>query len=291
MVSKLTDLLLTVDIGNTNIKLGVYHGERLMAYWRIVTDRCKLADEYAVLVNNLLKMNNLDIAQINGCAISCVVPPLTSQFRELARRYLRVNPIIISPYIETGLHYCVDAIHELGSDRIANSVAAYRSVGTSVIAIAFGTATAFDIINAEGHHIGGAIAPGIAISAEALFRSAARLFQVELVRPPRVIGCNTSHAIQSGLILGYAGLVEGLVSRIHDEMGEPCSVIATGGLADVIANETAAITRVEPYLTLEGLRHIYEINKYATEPVHYPGQETAFDADAYATTARIGCRL
>ncbi len=253
-------MLLTIDIGNTNIKLGVYSGERLMAYWRIATERCKLADEYAALINNLFEMSDLDMACVRGCSVSCVVPPLTGQFREMAQRYLKVDPIMLNPDIETGLVYRVDALYELGSDRIANSVAAYRFVGDAVIAIAFGTATAFDVISAQGEYLGGAIAPGISISAEALFRSAARLFQVELVRPPHVIGHNTSHAIQSGLILGYAGMVEGLVKRIQAELGMSCKVIATGGLAEVIAAETTAITSVEPYLTLEGLRLIYEMN-------------------------------
>lgn len=253
-------MLLTVDIGNTNIKMGVYHGERLMAYWRVVTDRCKLADEYAVLVSNLLAMNRLDMSHINGCVISCVVPPLTSQFRELAQRYLGVEPIFLDYEVPTGMRYAIDAPSELGSDRIANSVAAYHRAGGAVIAIAFGTATAFDVINDTGEYIGGAIAPGIKISAEALFRSAARLFQVELVRPPQVIGRNTIHSVQSGLTLGYTGMVEGLVSRMQRELGTPCKVIATGGLAEVIAGETDAITWVEPYLTLEGLRLIYEMN-------------------------------
>ncbi|NJP04487.1 MAG: type III pantothenate kinase [Chloroflexaceae bacterium] len=253
-------MLLTVDIGNTNIKLGVYDHDTLVAYWRIVTDRCKLADEYAVLVHNLLKMSHLDMSSLRGCVISCVVPPLTSQFRDLAQRYLQVEPIVLGLHVETGLRYLVDTPNELGADRIANSLAAYHLVQGPVIAIALGTATAFDVVNGQGEYIGGAIAPGISISAEALFRSAARLYQVELIRPPQVIGKNTVHYIQSGLILGYAGLVEGLVKRMQTELGEPCTVVATGGLAEVIAQETQSITHVEPYLTLEGLRLIYTMN-------------------------------
>jgi type III pantothenate kinase len=217
-----------------------------------------------------------------------VVPPLTSEFTELAQRYLNVNPIIISPEVETGLRYHVESLHELGSDRIANSVAAYQSTGVPVIAIAFGTATAFDTINAQGEYIGGAIAPGIGISAEALFRSAARLFQVELVRPPQVINSNTIQAIQSGLILGYAGLVEGLVTRIQQELGAACPVIATGGLAEVIAAETSAITRVEPYLTLEGLRLIYEMNMQNAALFAPPSEATS--RDTAGRPATTGCR-
>jgi type III pantothenate kinase len=168
--------------------------------------------------------------------------------------------VIIGPGVATGLRYSIDTPNELGSDRIANSVAAYRRHGGPVIAVAFGTATAFDVIIAGGEYVGGAIAPGIGIAADALFRLAARLYQVELVRPPQVIGKNTVHYMQSGLILGYAGLVEGLVRRMQAELGGACSVVATGGLAEVIAGETDAITVVEPYLTLEGVRLIYEMN-------------------------------
>jgi type III pantothenate kinase len=251
-------MLLTIDIGNTNIKMGLYRGVHLAHHWRLVTERCKLTDEYAVLIYNLFEMNGLDRADIDGCAISCVVPPLNSQFIELAQRYLHIDPVIVAPDTDTGLRYCIDTPQELGADRIANSVAAYYGYGGPVIAVAFGTATAFDVITSDGAYIGGAIAPGINISAEALFRSAARLYQVELVRPPQVIGKNTMHYMQSGLMLGYVGLVEGLVSRIENEVGSPCKVVATGGLADVIAGETSVITGVEPYLTLEGLRLIYE---------------------------------
>lgn len=253
-------MLLTVDIGNTNIKMGVYQEEHLVTNWRVVTERFKLADEYAVLVGNLLAMHGLDMSCISGCAISCVVPPLSGQFLDLSRRYLKVEPVVVSPTIRMGLRYPIETVHELGSDRIANSLAAHIRYRGDVISIAFGTATAFDVVTADGEYVGGAIAPGIGISAEALFRNAARLYQVELVRPPRVISTNTVHHMQAGLILGYAGLVEGLVSRMQEELGRTCTVIATGGLAEVIANETKAINVVEPYLTLEGLRLIYEMN-------------------------------
>lgn len=253
-------MLLTIDIGNTNIKIGVYQGERLLAHWRVATERHKLADEYAALLGNLFGLAGLEMRAVAGCAISCVVPPLTGQFRALSQTYLGISPVVIGPGVATGLRYLIDTPAELGSDRIANSLAAYRRYGGPVIAIAFGTATALDVIVAGGDYIGGAIAPGIGISADALFRLAARLYQVELIRPPQVIGKNTVHYMQSGLILGYAGLVEGLVRRIHAELGAPCPVVATGGLAEVIASETDAISAVEPYLTLEGLRLIYEMN-------------------------------
>lgn len=254
-------MLLTIDIGNTNIKLGVYQGDTLLAHWRMATERLKLADEYSVVIHNLFGLAGLGRGDMKGCAISCVVPPLTSQFRTLSRAYLGVEPVIIGPGVATGLRYEIDTPEQLGADRVANSLAAYRTHGGPVIAIAFGTATAFDVITAEGVYIGGAIAPGIGISADALFRLAARLYQVELARPPQVIAKNTVHYMQSGLILGYAGLVEGLVRRMQAELGAPCTVVATGGLAEVIAGETDAITVVEPYLTLNGLRMIYEMNR------------------------------
>lgn len=254
-------MLLAIDIGNTNIKLGVYDGTQLVTQWRVTTERHKLADEYAVLVHNLFAMQGLTTSQVRGCSISCVVPPLTMQFRYLCRHYLNLEPVMIGPGIQTGLRYQIDSPHELGSDRVANSLAAYRRFGGPVIAIAFGTATALDVVTADGDYSGGAIAPGIGISADALFRAAARLFHVELMRPPRVIGKNTVDQIQAGLIMGYAGLVEGLVARTQQELGGPCPVVATGGWADVIAHETSSITVVDPHLTLEGLRLIYEMNR------------------------------
>ncbi|WP_448545351.1 type III pantothenate kinase [Roseiflexus sp.] len=254
-------MLLTIDIGNTNIKIGVYQDERLTAHWRVTTERHRLADEYLVLLHNLFDLGGIDPREIDGCAISCVVPPLTGEFRTLCRTYFRVEPLMVNATTPTGLRYNVDAPAELGADRIANSLAAFRRYGGPVIVLAFGTATTFDVITADGEYIGGAIAPGIGISADALFRLAAKLYQVELVRPPSVIGKNTIHHMQSGVILGYAGLVEGLVQRMQAELGTSCPVVATGGLAELIAAETEAITTVEPYLTLEGLRLIYEMNR------------------------------
>lgn len=253
-------MLLTIDIGNTNIKIGVYQADRLTAHWRVTTERHRLADEYLVLLHNLFNLGGISPQQIKGCVISCVVPPLTSEFRRLCRDYFHVAPLMVSAATPTGLRYVIDAPAELGADRIANSLAAFRRYGGPVIVIAFGTATTFDVVTAAGEYIGGAIAPGVGISADALFRLAAKLYQVELVRPPRAIGANTIHHMQSGVILGYAGLVEGLVRRMQHELGASCPVIATGGQADLIASETDTITAVEPYLTLEGLRLIYELN-------------------------------
>lgn len=258
-------MLLAIDIGNTNIKFGVYDGETLVAHWRIATERQRLADEYAALIRNLFIINNIRASDLDGCAISCVVPPLTSQFREMAHTFLHVEPVFASSKLDLGLRYLIDTPHELGADRVANSLAAYRTHGSPVIAVAFGTATAFDVIVGDGNYIGGAIAPGIGISADALFRLAAKLYSVELVRPPTVIGKNTVHYMQSGLILGYAGLVEGLIRRMSDEIGMRPTVVATGGLAEVIAGETDVIDAVEPMLTLQGLRMMYELTARSQE--------------------------
>ena len=254
-------MLLTIDVGNTNIKLGLYEGDQLGARWRISTDRDKLSAEYAALVHSLLALQQIPAASITGAVLSSVVPPLTGVFVELCRDYLSCDPVVVGPGVKTGMRLLIDTPRELGSDRVCNAVAAHRRHGGPVIAIAFGTATAFDVISAEGDYIGGAIAPGVGIAAEALFRSAAKLYQVELVRPPKVIGKNTVHYMQSGIVLGYTGLVEGLVSRMWAELETRGVVVATGGLADVIAAETTVIDHVDHFLTNEGLRLIYELNR------------------------------
>lgn len=258
-------MLITIDIGNTNTKIAAWNNTEMVAHWRLATQRQKLTDEYAVLVRSLFELRGIDIAQIEGCAISCVVPPLSGVFSDLSRTYLNVEPVVIGPGIKTGMRLLIDTPRELGADRVANSVAAFRRYGGPVIAIAFGTATAFDVIAAEGDYIGGAIAPGIGISADALFRTAAKLYQVELVRPPRVIAKNTAHYMQSGIVLGYAGLIEGLITRMWHELGARGTVVATGGqaevIADIIAGETHVIDHVDPWLTHEGLRLVYGMNR------------------------------
>lgn len=257
-------MLITIDIGNTNTKIAAYSGAERVAHWRLSTQRHKLTDEYAVLVRSLFELRGIDISNIEGCAISCVVPPLTSVFSELSRTYLNVEPVVIGPGIKTGMRLLIDTPRELGADRVANSVAALRRYGGPVIAIAFGTATAFDVVSGEGDYIGGAIAPGIGIAADALFRAAARLYQVELIRPQRVIGKNTPSYMQSGIVLGYAGMVEGLIRRMWAELGGRCTVVATGGqaevIAEIIADETQVIDHVDPWLTHAGLREIYYLN-------------------------------
>jgi type III pantothenate kinase len=257
----MTRFLLAFDIGNTNIKIGVFAGAELVAHWRIATERRKLADEYAMLILTLFASHGLAVEDIGGCVISCVVPPLSATFLELCQRYLRAEPVVVGQDIETGVRLEIENVHEVGADRLANVLATYRLYGGPAIAIAFGTATVFDTISADGAYLGGAIAPGLGIAADALFQQAARLYQVELQPPPCAIGRNTVEALQSGLVLGYAGLVEGLVKRIQEELGQKTHVVATGGLAEVIAAQTDVIETVNDQLTLMGLSFIYELNR------------------------------
>src|SRR5512135_1318715 len=252
-------MLLTLDISNTTIKAGVFKGEQLIAHWRFATEREKLTDEYAMLLLSLFQASGLPASEIDGVSMSCVVPPLRSVFDELAKKYLQLTPLIVGPGIKTGVKLAVDNPREVGANRVVNSLATYRLYGGPAIAIAFGTATVFDCVSAQGEYLGGAIAPGMVTSLESLTRSAAQLFQVELVRPPKAIGKNTVTTMQSGIVLGFAGLVEGLVKRLKAELG-PARVIATGGLAEVIAPVTDVIDVVDLQLTLKGLKLIYDLN-------------------------------
>jgi type III pantothenate kinase len=259
-------MLLTFDISNTTIKAGVFQDERLLADWRFATERAKLTDEYAMLLLSLFQVSGVPITEISGVAISCVVPPLRSVFDQLARRYLHVKPIIVGTDTRIGVKLTVDNPYEVGADRIVNALATHRLYGGPAITIAFGTATVFDCVSENGEYLGGAIAPGMVTALESLTRSAAQLYQVELVRPPKAIGKNTIHTMQSGLVLGYASLVEGLVCRLKREMRDASpektvTVIATGGLAEVIAPETNAIDVIDQQLTLKGLRLLYELNQ------------------------------
>lgn len=258
-------MLLAIDISNTTIKAGVFCGDKLVADWRFATERHKMADDYAMLLLNLFQAEGTPTDQITGVSISCVVPPLRAVFERLSRRYLHVEPLMVGPDITLGVTLAVDSPLQVGADRVVNTLAAHRLYGGPAISIAFGTATVFDCVSVDGHYLGGAIAPGMVVALESLTRSAAQLSQIELVRPPHAIGKNSIHAMQSGLVLGYAALVEGLVKRLTREMSSPAvpqsvKVIATGGLAEVIAPETDAIEILDPHLTLKGLRLIYELN-------------------------------
>lgn len=254
-------MLLAIDIGNTNIVIGVFEGEKLRTNWRIATDIHKLPDEYAIILLTLLSQEGLSKADITDAVLCTVVPPLEDTFVRLCRKYFGCSPLIVEAGVKTGVRICTDNPREVGADRIVNAAAAYRLYGGPLIVIDMGTATTFDVVSAEGDYLGGAIAPGIGISAEALFFRTAKLPQVELIPPRNAIGKNTITAMQSGIIFGYIGLIEGIVARIKKELGGRVKTIATGGYAELIAKETPAIEIVNPYLTLIGLRLIYEMNR------------------------------
>lgn len=253
-------MLLAIDIGNTNIVVGVFDGEKLKATWRLGTDVHKLEDEYAALLLELLSMKGLAFADIDDAIISSSVPPLVTVFEELCRRYFEVTTMVVGPGIKTSVRISIENPREVGADRVVNVAAAHRLYAGPLIVIDFGTATTLDAVSEEGDYLGGAIAPGIVISSEALFEHAAKLPRVELVRPPKAIGRNSVSAMQSGIIFGYVGLIEGLVARMQKELGGTAKVIATGGLANIIASETGVVDAVELDLTLVGLRLIYELN-------------------------------
>ncbi len=254
-------MLLCIDIGNTNIKLGLFEGEELRQRWRIATERTRLADEYAMLLLDLFRSEDVDRGQVTGCAISSVVPALTEAFGELAERRLGVKPLIAGSGVQTGMRVNTDYPSEVGADLIICALAARHLYGAPAIIVGFGTATTVSAVSAAGDFEGVAIAPGVVTGAEALFRFAAALPQVALQRPPAAIGKNTIHSMQSGLILGFGALVEGLVKRMREELGGAAHVVATGGLAPLIAPETHVVDVVEPNLALIGLRLIYELNE------------------------------
>ena len=254
-------MLLAVDIGNTNIVFGVFQGERLRATYRIATDLQKVPDDYAVLLMSLLSHDGLALSDIDGVIISSVVPPLITTFEELCERYIGVAPLVVNSGIKTGVRICTDNPAEVGADRVVNAAAAHCLYGGPLIVIDLGTATKVDAVSEDGDYLGGAIAPGIKIAAEALFVRASKLPRIELVRPKHAIGRNTVAAMQSGIFLGYVGLIEGLVARIREELGGCAKVIGTGGLVEAIARETKVIDVVNPDLTLIGLRLISELNR------------------------------
>ena len=254
-------MLLAIDIGNTDITLGVFEGEELRATWHMATSIHHMADEYAALLLNLLHHQKLDTSDIKEIALCSVVPPLIAIFEDMLQRYFHISPLVVGAGIKTGVRIRMDNPREVGADRIVNAAAAHHLYGGPIIITDLGTATTFDTVSREGDYLGGVIASGIGTAAEALFTRAAMLPRVELTRPERVIGTSTISAIQSGLIFGYVGLVEGIVARIQQELGEKARVVATGGYAGLIAKETTVIDIVNPDLTLIGLRLIYLMNK------------------------------
>ncbi|MBI4482995.1 MAG: type III pantothenate kinase [Acidobacteria bacterium] len=249
-------MLLVIDIGNSNTGLGVYEGERLAAHWRLTTQRERTVDEYGILCRNLFSLAGIAPGQIDAIAIASVVPPLNQTLEEMATSYFRVNPLFIEPDLELGMPNRYHPPTDVGADRLVNAVAAYAKYGGPAIVVDFGTATTFDAISGEGEYLGGVIAPGIYIASEALFLKAAKLPRVDFKRPPAVIGQTTVHSIQSGLYYGYLSLLEGILRRMKRELKDP-RVIATGGLAELMARDARDIHTVDPFLTLEGLRILY----------------------------------
>jgi type III pantothenate kinase len=253
-------MLLAIDVGNTNITLGVYAGEVLGPRWRLASDHDKTQDEYGSLVLGLLRSAKISPASIRAVAMASVVPPLTGTLVEVCRQFLRHEPLVIDEKCYTGIQVRYEDPGQVGADRIVDAAAGYKMYGGPVCIIDFGTATTFDAVSAEGDFLGGAIAPGIGVAAQALFERTAKLPKVDLRWPPSPIGRNTTQSVQSGLMFGYAGLVEGIVARFKRELGMETKVIATGGLAEIIAKETDVISVIAPWLTLDGLRIIYELN-------------------------------
>ncbi|MBO20606.1 MAG: pantothenate kinase [Chloroflexi bacterium] len=254
-------MLLAIDVGNSMVNLGVFQGDDLVANLRVSTDARRSADEYGLTLRDLLALNGVDPAHITDVSMCSVVPPLTGVFEELSETYFKVKPLTISAGVRTGLQISYDNPRDVGADRIVDAVAAIELYGQPTIIVDFGTATVFDAVSREGVYLGGAIAPGINVAAEALFLNTSQLRRVELVAPKSAIGQNTSNALQAGLVLGYAGLVTGLVDRFKSELGKDAKVVGTGGLANIISQEADVFDAINQDLTLIGLRLIYELNK------------------------------
>jgi type III pantothenate kinase len=251
-------MLLVIDVGNSNTSLGVFRSAELIAHWRLTTNLARTVDEYGVHARNLFELADLDFKAIDAIAIASVVPPLNYTLKRMAEVYFQITPLFVDNATNTGLHILYEPASDVGADRIVDAVAAIQKYGSPCIVVDFGTATTFNAINAKGEYVGGAITPGIMISTEALFARTAKLPRVDIKRPNKVIGSSTVAAMQSGLYYGYAGLVDGVLEKMIEEIGEKPRVIATGGLAQLIATGSKFIELVDDTLTLEGLRLVYE---------------------------------
>jgi type III pantothenate kinase len=254
-------MLLVIDVGNSNIVLGIFDGAQLVRNWRLSTDKSRTSDEYAVLLHSLFAQAGLDFTSVSATIISSVVPPLTSVMEAISRDLFHLTPFVVGPGIKTGMPIQYDNPREVGADRIVNAVAGFEKHRCSLIIVDFGTATTFDYVNQRGEYCGGAIAPGLAISLEALFQRASKLPRVDIAKPPQIIAKNTVNSMQAGVFYGYVGLVDEIVGRMKSESRDTPKVIATGGLAGLIAPETSTIEEVDAFLTLDGLRILYERNR------------------------------
>ena len=254
-------MLLVLDVGNTNTVIGVYEKNELVNNWRVVTLPERTADEYGILIRNLYYSSRINTDKISNVIVSCVVPPMLGIIDELCWKYFDITPIYVEPGIKTGMSIIYDNPKEVGADRIVNAVAAYHKIGKALIVVDFGTATTFDCVDENGDYIGGVISPGLTTSSEALFLKASKLPKVELIKPNSVIGKNTIHSMQSGIIFGYVDMVDGIVKRISKQMNATPYVIATGGLAEIIADISMTIDEVDDFLTLKGLKIIYDLNQ------------------------------
>ncbi|HEX7555859.1 MAG TPA: type III pantothenate kinase [Leptolinea sp.] len=254
-------MLLTIDVGNTNITIGTYKGDTLGSRWRLATDHDRMPDEYGIQILSLLHHGKIDVADIQAICMASVVPPLTGRIVQACQQYLNRKPFIVDSNVKTGISILIDEPKSVGADRIVDAAAVQKLYSGPACIVDFGTATTFDALDVNGNYLGGAIAPGIGISSEALFLRTSKLPRVDLIRPPSAIGKNTIHAMQSGLLFGYVSMVEGMVQRFRLILGNQMKVIGTGGLAEIIANETDVIQIVAPWLTLDGLRMIWEMNQ------------------------------
>lgn len=254
-------MILVYDVGNTNVVMGVYEDRDLLHHWRISTDKSRTVDEYAMVIKNLFDFNGLSFKRVDGAIISSVVPPVTPILEEMIQRYFSVSPLIVGPGVKTGIPIIYDNPREVGADRIVNAVAAYAKYSGPLIIVDFGTATTFCAITEKGEYLGGAIAPGIGISTEALFQRASKLPRVEIVRTESIIGKNTVYGMQAGIYYGFCGQVDRIIQLMKGELGGDIKVVATGGLAPLIGYESQEIEIIDPLLTLEGLLAIYEKNQ------------------------------